>query len=73
MSEGGGENRWLTPQVLFAVLGMLGAISGAWLSFESRIARVEQANVFLTTQLERIDSKLDRIIEQRVAPQNRTP
>lgn len=65
------ENKWITPQVLFAVLGMLGAITGAWLSFESRIARVEQANVFLTAQLDKIDGKLDRLIENRNGVQGR--
>lgn len=59
------ENKWITPQVLFAVLGMLGAITMAWIAFESRITAVEQSNVFLTKQLDKIDGKLDRLIENR--------
>ena len=60
------NNRWLTPGNLFGALGMLGAIVAAWMSFESRIGRVEQSVSYSESRLERIEQKLDRVIEGRV-------
>ena len=67
------ENKWITPQVMFAVLGMLAAVAAAWMAFESRITVVEQSNKFLKEQviqtdgkIDRIEDKLDRLIENRV-------
>ena len=55
------ENKWTTPQALFAVIGMLMAIAAAWMAFESRITAVEQTNIFLKEQVIRTDNKLDKI------------
>lgn len=58
-------NKWLTPGVLFGVLGMAGAIAAAWMSFDSRLTTVESDYRATERRLERMDDKLDRLIERR--------
>jgi hypothetical protein len=64
-------DRWLTPGNLFGMLGMLGAIIAAWMSFDSRVTRVEsdyksavEHYNISTKRLDRIEDKLDRLIER---------
>lgn len=59
------ENKVPSWQFLFALIGMFAAIAAAWMAFESRITAVEQSNIFLAKQLDKIDGKLDRLIENR--------
>lgn len=63
MNEPEKKNEWLSPSTLFGFLGMLGAIFGTYVSLDGRLARVEER----TTRLDRLEVKLDRLIEQRVA------
>jgi len=63
-SPGDSPNRWLTPGVLFGVLGMIASIGAAWVTFESRIARGEEAIASLSKRFERVEDKLDRLIER---------
>lgn len=66
MTARGPDNRWqLTPGVLMGALGMIGAIAGAWMSFESRITKVEEAAQTLSKRFDRVEDKLDRLIEKR--------
>jgi hypothetical protein len=67
----GQESKWLTPQMALGCLGMLGAIAGAWMSFDNRISRVEggyettkQQYDSTSARLNRIEDKLDRLIER---------
>ena len=53
-------NRWVTLGSLFGVLGMLGAFFVWWMSFDSRLARVETE----VQRLDRMENKLDRLIER---------
>ena len=63
MSDGP-ENKWLAPSNLIGMIGMLGAIGGAWMSFDSRITRVEERAQANSDRFDRIDAKLDRLIER---------
>lgn len=65
------RNDWLAPGPILGLLGMLGAIAGAWMSFDSRITRVEQARDFdhgtiveTRQDVKDINAKLDRLIER---------
>jgi hypothetical protein len=59
------QSSWrLTPGVVLGILGMFGAIAGAWMSFESRITRVESDYRTTVERLDRMDNKLDRLIER---------
>jgi hypothetical protein len=60
------RSEWLSPGAVLGAIGMLAAIGGAWMMFESRITAVEQQSQFTTTRLDRIETKLDRLIEQGV-------
>lgn len=62
MSEPNGNN-WMSPGLLLGIVGMLGSVGGAWAMFEGRISRVEQSYQFSDSRLNRIESKLDRLIE----------
>ena len=63
--DNGGGNRWTTPGVLFGILGMVASIIAAWLSFESRVTKVETSYDAMDKRLGRMDDKLDRLIERR--------
>lgn len=52
------ENRWLSPGVLFGAFGMVASIFAAWMSFDSRITRVEAGYETTTKQLEDIRGEL---------------
>ena len=58
------ENRWLSPGVLFGVLGMAGAIFSAYATLGSRITTVETNLESGVKRLDRIEDKLDRIISE---------
>ena len=49
--------------VALAGIGMLGSVGGAWAMFEGRISRVEQSYSFSSSRLDRIENKIDRLIE----------
>lgn len=53
----------MSPGLLLGIVGMLGSVGGAWAMFEGRISRVEQSYQFSDSRLNRIESKLDRLIE----------
>jgi len=62
MSEPSGNN-WMSPGLLLGIVGMLGSVGGAWAMFEGRISKVEQSYQFSDSRLNRIELKLDRLIE----------
>ena len=62
MSEPNGNN-WMSPGLLLGIVGMLGSVGGAWAMLEGRISKVEQSYQFSDSRLNRIELKLDRLIE----------
>lgn len=74
MSEGGGEgNKWATPGTVLGVLGMLGAVAGAWSSFDARTARVEANYDTMNQRFDSLERKLDainnRLLDDRIGRQ----
>lgn len=64
-------DKWFNPQTIGLALAMFGSIAAAWASFENRVSKVESdyqsaAARFEVTQnrLDRIEDKLDRLIER---------
>lgn len=53
----------MSPGLLLGIVGMLGSINGAWAMFEGRISKVEQSYQFSDSRLNRIELKLDRLLE----------
>lgn len=52
---------WLTPQSVGIAIGILSAIAGAWMSFDSRISRVESSTIAAAGRFDRIERTNDRI------------
>ena len=63
MSDYGQENKWVSPGAILGALGMLGAVAGAWSSFDARTAVVEANYHSVVQRLDRIENKLDAISE----------
>lgn len=63
MSDPPKRNEWLSPTTLFGFLGMLGAVFSAYVSLDGRVNRLEER----TARLDRMESKIDALIERRVA------
>lgn len=61
MSDEPKKNDWFSPQMILAVLGMLSAVAGAWMSFDSRISTVESDSRAANSRFERIERTSDRI------------
>lgn len=61
MSDG---NKWITPSTLMGAIGMLGAVGAAWMTLDGRITKVEAKTESAEARLERIENKLDRLIER---------
>lgn len=57
----GSESRWLTPGVLFGAFGMIASVFAAWMSFDSRITRVESSYENTAKQLDRLERKVDEL------------
>lgn len=64
-NRNGNGNRWLSPGVVFGVLGMAGAVGAAWMGFESRVTKIETAYSDVYRRLGQIEGKLDDLILER--------
>ncbi len=53
----------MSPGLLLGIVGMLGSVGGACAMLEGRISKVEQSYQFSDSRLNRIELKLDRLIE----------
>ncbi len=53
----------MSPGLILGIVGMLGSVHGAWAMFEGRISRIEQSYQDSDARLNRIELKLDRLIE----------
>ena len=63
---GGGKNEWSKPYVVLGLIGYVAAAIGAWMSLDGRIVRVEQLATMNTRNYDKIDSKLDLLIDREL-------
>lgn len=67
MSEGGGAIKVNVPGAgtILGIIGMLGSIFGAYTALDRRVSQTEQSSAFAAQRLDRIEEKLDRLIEKQ--------
>lgn len=75
MSEAPEKNEWLRPQAIFTAVATLGAFGSMWMSFDRRVTENQNNIASVGTRLndhkaeedrrlDRIETKLDRLIER---------
>jgi hypothetical protein len=57
---------WGIVGPVVALLGILMAVAGGWMSFESRITRAETQTEAIREDFRRLEEKIDRLIEREM-------
>lgn len=67
MSDDGNEIKIRVPSAgtILGIIGMLGSVFGAYTALDRRVSQTEQASAFSAQRLDRIEEKLDRLIEKQ--------
>lgn len=67
MSDPEKNNGWASPSVMLGILGMLAGAGGSYMAFDGRLSRVEvrveEKALASDARLNRMESKIDKLIE----------
>lgn len=60
------KNEWLGPSAIIGIVGLIVGTGGSYMAFDGRLSKVEEAKAHSEERLNRIEDKIDWLIQRGV-------
>lgn len=60
------KNEWLGPSAIIGLVGLVVGAGGSYMAFDGRLSKVEESQAHSGARTERIENKIDWLIQRGV-------